>query len=87
MLTVGIILILLASLIGGWVFMCDSLPLPPKLAWTPAPLFVAVLVGVVGITVLFFVKWYMGLVAIIGVIVGFNLFASIWHVIYKYFRL
>jgi len=67
--------------------MCDSLPLPPGLAESPVLLFVAVLVGVVGIIVLFFVKWYMGLVAIIGVIVGFNLFAAIWHLIYKYFRL
>ena len=48
MLHCGIILIVLASIIGGWVFMCDALPIPPRLAWSPIPLLIAIFVALVG---------------------------------------
>jgi len=87
MLYCGIVLIILASIIGGWVFMCDALPIPPRLAWSPIPLLIAVLIALVGIVILFLVKWYFGLIGIGASVIGFNLFADIWHIIYRAFRL
>lgn len=87
MLISGIILLVLASVIGGWVFMCDAFPIPPRLAREPLTLLLASLIGIVAIVILFIVKWYMGLLGIIGAIIGFNVFAGIWHAIYKKFHL
>jgi hypothetical protein len=87
MLIMSFILIGLASILGGWVFMCDCLPIPPKLAWSPIPLLVAVLIALVGVVILFVIKWYLGLLGIILSIVGFNLFAALWDYIYRWFRL
>ena len=89
MLIVGIILIIVASIIGGWQFMCDALPPGdrPRLARTPEVLLVSVALAIVGIVLLFIVKWYGGLVGIAGVIIGFNVFAAIWHAVYQQYRL
>lgn len=87
MLISGIVLLILASIIGGWVFMCDVFPIPPRLAREPLTLLVAVLIGIVAIVLIFIVKWYMVLLGIVGAIVGFNVFAGIWNVIYKRFPL
>lgn len=87
MLISGIILILVASIIGGWCFMCDALPLPPRLAQSPVPLLVAILIALTGIALLFVAKWYAGLIGIVGVVACFNLFAAVWHCVYQVFRL
>jgi len=89
MLYCGIILIVLASIIGGWVFMCDALPIveQPRLVWSPIPLLIALLVALVGIVILFFAKWSLGLIGLGASVTGFNLFAGIWHMIYKRFHL
>lgn len=87
MLISGIVLLVLASIIGGWVFACDAFPIPPKLAREPLTLLMATPIGIVAIVLLFIVKWYMGLLGIIGAVVGFNVFAGIWYAIYKRFRL
>jgi len=87
MLTSGIILIIVASVIGGWCFMCDALPIPPGLAQSSIPLLIAALIALVGIVLLFIAKWYTGLIGIVGVVIGFNVFAAIWHSIYQMFRL
>jgi hypothetical protein len=89
MLIVGIIMIFVANIIGGWQFMCDTMSPGdrPRLARTPEVLLVAVVLALVGIVLLFIVKWYGGLVGIAGVIIGFNVFAVIWHVIYQRLRL
>lgn len=89
MFTAGTILLVLASIIGGWLFMCDALPRAavPGLARSPIPLLIAVLIAFVGIVFLFVYKWYAGLLGIGATIIGFNLFAAIWHGIYRIFRL
>ena len=86
MLYGGIILIVLASIIGGWVFMCDALPIPPRLAWSPIPLLIAVVVALVGIVILCLTKWHLGVIGLGASVIGFNLFAGIWHMIYKWFH-
>ena len=87
MLITGIILIFVASLIGGWYFMCDTLTFPPKLARSPVPLLVAAFIALVGIALLFVVKWYLGLLGIAGAVICSHLFAKFWHRVYKVFRL
>ena len=67
--------------------MCDVLPIPPRLARSPMPLLLAILIALVGIVLLFIAKWYAGLIGIGGVVIGFNLFAVVWHSIYQIFRL
>ncbi len=67
--------------------MCDALPIPPKLAWSPVTLLVAALIALVGAALLFVVKWYIGLGGIAVAVIGFNLFAAVWHWIYQVFRL
>ena len=87
MLISGMTLLLVASVIGGWCFMCDTLPLPPQLAQSPVPLLMAILIALTGIVLLFVAKWYAGLIGIVGVVGGFNLFAAVWHYVYQVFRL
>jgi len=87
MLLCGLILIIIASIVGGWVFMCDALTIPPMLAQSPTLVLLAVVIALAGTVLLFLVKWYIGLIAIVGSIVGFNLFAAVWSVVYRIFRL
>lgn len=89
MLITGVVLVALASIIGGWMFMCDARPKAdcPKLGRSPIPLLIAVLIAFVGVVFLFIFKWYAGLLGIGASIVGFNLFAGIWDTIYRTFRL
>ena len=92
MLVTGVVLVVLASIIGGWMFMCDgryalSMADCPKLGRSPTPLLIAVLIAFVGVIFLFIFKWYAGLLGIGASIVGFNLFAGIWDAIYRIFRL
>lgn len=87
MIYFGIVMIVFACIIGGWAFMCDSLPIPPRLSWSPIPLLIAIFIALGGIIFLFIVKWYWGLIGIGASVMGFNLFALIWHLIYKMFRL
>ena len=89
MLTTGIILLSIGSVIGGWAFMCDAmLPVQrPKLAWGPLPLLVAVLFCLSGSVFLFIIKWYYGIIGIVAPFLTFNVAAAIWRLVYRMLRL
>jgi hypothetical protein len=89
MLITGVVLVVLASIIGGWRFMCDARPIVdrPKLGMSPIPFLIAALIAFVGVIFLIIFKWYAGLLGIGASIVGFILFAVIWDAIYRFFRL
>jgi hypothetical protein len=47
----------------------------------------AILIALLGVALLFIVRWYAGLIGIVGAVAGFNLFAAVWHYVYQVFRL
>jgi len=87
MLTGGIVLIVLGCILGGFVEMGDSMPGGPRLARDPLVFLLGAALAIAGIIVLFFVKWYAGLAGIAGSVIGVNLLAGIWAMIYKWLRL
>jgi hypothetical protein len=89
MLVAAITLGILASVIGGWSFMCDAMPEGnrPRLAYSPLPLLLAAALGLIAVVLLFFIKWYASLLGLLALVLSFNFCAAIWHSVYRVFRL
>jgi len=89
MLLSAIIFGSVASVVGGWVFMCDAMPDVgrPRMAYCNWPSLLVVLCGLTAIVLFFCIKWYWGLLAIPGLIMAVNSFAGVWNTIYRVFKL
>jgi hypothetical protein len=79
----------LTAVVGGWLFMCDAMSEVgrPRLSFAIWPWLLAIVCGVTAIVLFFCIEWWLGLVAIPGLIVLVNSFAGGWHFIYRTFRL